>query len=70
MGVTTDNQKFISGANKLALTDLAATRTGWTAWTGTPTRTTIATGTATATQCAEAIKALVDDLIALGLIGA
>lgn len=39
----------------------------WTAWTGNATRSTIATGSATATQCAEAIKAIVDDLIALGI---
>jgi hypothetical protein len=44
--------------------------TGWTAWTGTPTRTAVATGAATATNCAEAIKALIDDLITHGLIGA
>lgn len=39
----------------------------WTAWTGNATRSTIATGSATATQCAEAIKAIVDDLLALGI---
>lgn len=44
-------------------------RTGWTAWTGTATRTTIATGSATTQNLAEALKALLDDLIAHGLIG-
>lgn len=44
--------------------------TGWAAATGTATRTTFATGTATVTQLAERLKALTDDLIALGLIGA
>jgi hypothetical protein len=44
-------------------------RTGWTAWSGTATRTTIATGSATAQNCAEALKALIDDLIAHGVIG-
>lgn len=48
---------------------VAARRTGWTAWTGTATRTTFATGTATLTNVAEALKALIDDLIAHGLIG-
>jgi hypothetical protein len=51
-------------------TDVVGPRvTGWTAWTGTATRTSVATGSATVQNCAEAIKALVDDLIAHGLIG-
>jgi hypothetical protein len=45
-------------------------RTGWSAWTGTATRSSVATGAATALDCAKAIKALTDDLIAHGLIGA
>ena len=44
--------------------------TGWTAWTGTATRTSVATSTATTTQVAQALKALIDDLISIGLIGA
>lgn len=44
--------------------------TGWQAATGTATRTTYATGTVTVTQLAERVKALTDDLIAHGLIGA
>jgi hypothetical protein len=43
--------------------------TGWTAWTGTATRTTFATSTATLANVAEAVKALIDDLILTGLIG-
>lgn len=44
-------------------------RTGWTAATGTATRTAFDTGTVTTTQLAERVKALTDDLIAHGLIG-
>jgi hypothetical protein len=49
---------------------LGGQRHGWTASTGTPTRTGFATSTATVTQVAEALKALIDDLLAHGLIGA
>lgn len=42
---------------------------GWTAATGTPTRGTFATSTVTLPQLAEHFKALVDDLITIGLIG-
>lgn len=44
-----------------------APRTGWAAWTGSATRTTIATGSATTVNNAEAIKAIIDDLISLGI---
>ena len=44
-------------------------KTGWTAATGTPTRTTFATSTVTLPQLAEHVKALIDDLISHGLIG-
>lgn len=44
-------------------------RTGWTAATGTGTKTGFVTSTATTQQVAEALKALIDDLIAHGLIG-
>lgn len=49
---------------------VSSRRTGWAAATGTATRTTFATGTVTTAQLAERVKALVDDLIAHGLIGA
>lgn len=44
--------------------------TGWAAATGTATRTTFATSTVTTAQLAERVKALIDDLVAHGLIGA
>lgn len=48
---------------------LTSRQTGWTAATGTATRTTFATGSVTLPQLAERVKALLDDLIAHGLIG-
>lgn len=44
-------------------------RTGWAAATGTATRTTFATSSVTTPQLAERVKALIDDLIAHGVIG-
>lgn len=49
---------------------LTARRTGWTAATGTATRTTFATSTVTLSVLAEHVKALIDDLITHGAIGA
>lgn len=49
---------------------LGPRRTGWTAATGTATRTTFATGSVTLPQLAERVKALLDDLMAHGMIGA
>lgn len=46
-----------------------ARSTGWGAPTGTPTRTTFATGSVTTAQLAERVKALIDDLTTHGLIG-
>jgi hypothetical protein len=43
-------------------------QSGWTAWTGTATRTSFATGAATTQNVAEALKALIDNLLALGLL--
>lgn len=45
-------------------------KTGWSAATGTPTRTSFATSSVTTAQLAERVKALLDDLISHGLIGA
>lgn len=45
-------------------------RTGWTAPTGTATRTAFDTATVTTAQLAERVKALIDNLISHGLIGA
>jgi len=44
------------------------TPSAFSAWTGSATRTAIATGSATVTNCAEAIKALIDDLKAIGVL--
>lgn len=61
----------VAGNAYVAATQVLSTRaTGWTAWTGTATRTTKATSTATLQNVAEAVKALIDDLIHHGLIGA
>jgi hypothetical protein len=49
---------------------LTTRRPGWTAPTGTATRTGFATGSATLQNVAEALKALIDDLTTHGLIGA
>lgn len=49
---------------------IAPRRTGWGSPTGTATRSSFATGTATVTQVAERLKALIDDLTSHGLIGA
>jgi hypothetical protein len=62
---------FFRGALSLNATQVVSTRrTGWTAPTGTPTRTTFTTSTVTLPGLAERVKALIDDLIAHGLIGA
>jgi hypothetical protein len=50
---------------------ITARQTGWTAPTGTPTRTGFATSTPPSnTVLAEHLKALIDDLITHGVIGA
>lgn len=49
---------------------LGARKTGWAAATGTATRTTFDTTTVTTAQLAERVKALLDDLISHGVIGA
>jgi hypothetical protein len=68
MATTTENARFTQGVHKITFNDVTATKTGWAAWTGTPTRTTIATGSATATNCAEALMALIADLTAQGIL--
>lgn len=69
-GTVTGSQIGTSAAQKVGFHGLAPTvqAAGWSAWTGTATRTAIATGVASATNCAEAIKALTDDLRTKGLI--
>jgi len=49
---------------------LVGRRTGWSAPTGTATRTSFATGSVTLSQLAERLKALIDDLSVHGMIGA
>lgn len=49
---------------------LTTRRTGWAAATGTATRTAFATGSVTLPQLAARVKALLDDLLTHGLIGA
>jgi hypothetical protein len=49
---------------------LGARKTGWTAATGTATRTSFATGSVLLPALAQAVKAIIDDLIAHGIIGA
>jgi hypothetical protein len=59
-----------TGIARMSGTQILTTRrTGWAAPTGTPTRTTFATGSVTLPQLAERVKALVDDLTTHGLIG-
>ena len=48
---------------------LGSRKTGWTAATGTATRSTFATGSVTLSVLAEHVKALIDDLISHGMIG-
>lgn len=49
---------------------VGARKTGWSAATGTASRSTFATSSVTLPQLAERVKALLDDLISHGLIGA
>ena len=69
MATTTENAKFTQGQHKITPADLGqATQTGWAAWTGTVNRATKATGTATATDCAQTLAALIADLTAAGIL--
>jgi hypothetical protein len=49
---------------------ISSRKTGWVAATGTATRTTYVTSSVTLPQLAERVKALIDDLISHGIIGA
>ena len=60
----------LSGYQVGGLDVIGARKTGWVAPTGTATRTTFETSTATTAQLAERLKALLDDLTAHGIIGA
>jgi hypothetical protein len=60
---------YSSGASGSTVQVVGARRTGWTAASGSATRTAFDTTTVTTAQLAERVKALLDDLIAHGLIG-
>jgi len=79
---TSEFEYIVSGTNRvdfnlsgtpsinLNSTQVIGTRkTGWSAATGTATRTTFVTSTVTLAQLAERVKALIDDSISHGLIG-
>lgn len=51
------------------ISDILTAAPGWGVPTGTASRTTFATGSVSTTQLAEKMKALIDDLTALGIIG-
>ena len=71
IGDSNITNNFFRGALSLNGTQVISTRrTGWIAPTGTATRTTFATSTVTLSELAETVKALIDDLINHGLIGA
>lgn len=61
---TIDVPQINSGGNKLLAPNTGIT---WAAATGTPARTAFDTGTATLTQVAQRLKAVIDDLIAQGV---
>lgn len=70
--ITRSNLAIKLGTGPLGFfgTTPVAKKTGWGAATGTATRTTFATSTVTTAQLAERVKALIDDLLAYGLISA
>ena len=69
MGTTVPNN-ITNDINRDGVKVLGTRATGWAAMTGTATRTTAATGSVTTAQLAERVKALIDDLITHGIIGA
>ena len=64
--VTEATDGFRVGTNQV----LGSRKTGWSAPTGTATRGTFVTSTVTTAELAERVKALIDDLISHGAIGA
>jgi len=58
------------GLSGIELQVVGGRKTGWSAATGTASRSTFATSSVTLPQLAERVKALLDDLISHGLIGA
>lgn len=71
IGDSNITQNYFRGSLFLnEIQSLTTRRGGWTAPTGTATRTTFVTSTVTLPQLAERVKALIDDLTTHGLIGA
>jgi hypothetical protein len=64
--LTSTTNSFMVGSNAV----VGSRKTGWAAATGTATRSTFDTSTATTAELAERLKALIDDLTTHGLIGA
>ena len=59
-----DDQDRLRNAIEVAITQLQSAPTGWTQWTGTAVRgTQNADAPPTLTQVAQAVKALIDDLV-------
>lgn len=70
-GISVTGNADVSVEYRIAGTKVVGARAaGWAAASGTAARTTFDTGTATTAQLAERLKALIDDLLAHGLIGA
>lgn len=68
---TITNNANVGGEYRVDNTRVVTNRvTGWESPTGTATRTAFATGSVTTAQLAERVKALIDDLMTHGLIGA
>lgn len=64
--LTGEANSYMVGSNNV----VGSRKTGWTAPTGTATRSAFATDTVSTPQLAERVKALIDDLFSHGLIGA
>lgn len=58
-----DDQDRLRNAVELGMTKLEQQASGWQAATGTATRTAFDTATVTLPQLAQAVKALIDDLV-------
>ena len=71
MAATTQNARFVQGADRIALTDLGlVVGSGWAAASNTKLRTTFDTTTVTTAQLAARVGALIDDLLAAGVLSA
>lgn len=66
--ITADLGAGVAIVNSIRVGNLPSLGTGWTAATGTSTRSTFATSSVTLPVLAEHVKALIDDLVAQGII--